>query len=219
MINNYIEDLYINYQSHFVNDSEELEHDKEFGRGRKILIIAPGKSIEIQKEEINQFINENNPFIFSVNFIPASFAIDAVFISNQKRFDRISDVISEESKKVALITTSNITNSKEYSALIVNYSDLLIDNPIISDNAGLMLLNLLNRLSLERVYFAGFDGFSINKTSNYFSSEMNNNVEIEELVKKNEAISNYLSLMEKNMNIHFITSTVYRDDFSESIIK
>ena len=63
----------------------------------------------------------------------------------------------------SLITTSNITNSKEYSSLIVNYSDLLIDNPIISDNAGLMLLNLLNRLSVKNVYFAGFDGFSINK--------------------------------------------------------
>ena len=46
------------------------------------------------------FIKENNPFVFSVNFIPSSFKIDAVFISNQKRFDRISDVISEKSNNV-----------------------------------------------------------------------------------------------------------------------
>ena len=42
---------------------------------------------------------------------------------------------------------------------------------------------------------------------------MNNNVELEELVKKNEAISNYLLSIEKNMNIDFITATVYRDIF------
>ena len=212
----YIEDLYINYQSHFVNDSEDLEKIRKLVWGRTILIIAPGKSIDLQKEEIIRFINENNPYIISVNFIPSSFTVNSVFISNQKRFDRISDIIAEELKKVDLITTSNITNSRESSDFNINYSDLLIDNPIISDNAGLMLLNLLNRLSVESVYFTGFDGFSIDKTSNYVSSDMNNNVELEELVRKNEAIMEYLSSMEKKINIHFITSTVYGDVYPES---
>lgn len=139
--------------------------------------------------------------------------VNAVFISNQKRFDNISDVMTGQSANLSLITTSNITSSKEYSSLIVNYSDLLIDNSIVSDNSGLMLLNLLDRLAIKNVYIAGFDGFSINKANNYFSSDMNNNVELEELVKKNEAISNYLLSIEKNMNIDFITATVYRDIF------
>ena len=204
---------------HFVNDSHSLESIKNLIDKKQILIIAPGKSIETQRDDIHAFIKEYNPFVCSINFIPASYMVNAVFISNQKRFDNISDVMTGQSANLSLITTSNITNSKECSALNVNYSDLLIDNPIISDNAGLMLLNLLNRLSLERVYFTGFDGFSIDKTSNYVSSDMNNNVEIEELVKKNDAIMNYLTLMERKINIHFITSTVYSNDFSESIIK
>ena len=87
--------------------------------------------------------------------------VNAVFISNQKRFDNISDVMTGQSANLSLITTSNITSSKEYSSLIVNYSDLLIDNSIVSDNSGLMLLNLLDRLAIKNVYIAGFDGFSI----------------------------------------------------------
>lgn len=211
----FIEDLYINYQSHFVKDSEDLNLIKEMISGRKILMIAPGKSIETQKEEINDFIKENDPFVFSVNFIPDLYKVDAVFISNKKRFDSISDVITEKS---ALIATSNIINTKEDSSLIINYSDLLIDDPIISDNAGLMLINLLNRLFVRNIFLAGFDGFSTNKSSNYFSADMNNNAELQELVKKNEAISNYLSLIEKKMNIHFITKTVYIDTFIDTIM-
>ena len=164
----FIEDLYINYQNHFVNDSENLEVIKNLIGEKKILIIAPGKSIGIQKNEIHAFIKEHNPFVCCINFIPDLFMVDAVFISNQKRLDSISDVMSRQSQSLFLITTSNITDSKEYSSLIVNYSDLLIDNPIVSDNAGLMLLNLLDRLSIKSVYIAGFDGFSIKKKQLFF---------------------------------------------------
>lgn len=207
----YIEELYIKYQSHYVNDSENLNKIREMISRRKILIIGPGKSIDLQKKEINDFIKINDPFVFSVNFTPQIFRIDAVFISNLKRFRSLSDVNTNTPENTSLITTSNITKSNDYSSLVINYSDLLINNPIIIDNAGLMLINLLNRLSIKSVYLAGFDGFSLNKTTNYFSSDMINNSEIEELVKKNKAISEYLSVINREMDIHFITSTVYRD--------
>jgi len=97
------------------------------------------------------------------------------------------------------------------NSLVVNYSDLLLDNPTISDNAGLMLLNLLNRLSVNKVYLAGFDGFSLDKSTNYYSTELINNIEMEELVKKNEVIRKQLAFLEKNMEINFVTTTIYHD--------
>ena len=135
---NYIEDLYITHQIHLVNDTEDLKRIKELIGDKKVLIIAPGKSIETQKEKIGAFIHETNPFIISINFIPETFHCDAVFISNNKRFESLLDVMNEISLNTTVITTSNITNSKEYPSLNVNYSDLLLDNPFISDNAGLM---------------------------------------------------------------------------------
>lgn len=208
---NYIEDLYINHQMHFVDDSNCLEVIKNLVDKKRILIIAPGKSIETQKDEINSFIEVNNPFVISVNFIPDSFKCDAIFISNLKRFASIADDINENSDNRIIITTSNIITSNEYSALVVNYLDLLIDNPAISDNAGLMLINLLYRISVYNINLAGFDGFSLNKASNYFSTEIINNAEAEDLVKKNEAISDYLNIINKNAEIHFITDSVYSE--------
>ncbi|MCM3765955.1 aldolase catalytic domain-containing protein [Neobacillus niacini] len=215
----FIEDLYINYQSNFVYDADDLHLIKEMISGREILIIGPGKSIELEKEMINNFINRYDPFVCSVNFIPDSYKVDAVFISNLKRFESIADQLTDNVEITALITTSNITKSKEVPSLTINYSDLLINNPVISDNAGLMLINLFHHLSVKSLYLAGFDGFSINKNSNYFSADMNNNAGMENLIKINEEISDYLLLLGRKINIQFITKTVYSDTAIDTIMQ
>jgi len=207
----FIEDLYINHQIHLIDDAENLDALKRLIANQKVLIIAPGKSVETQVEKIREFIKEYNPFIVSVNFNPDTYKSDAIFISNLKRFDGIADTIKEITNNTLLITTSNITKLKVNNSLVVNYSDLLLDNPTISDNAGLMLLNLLNRLSVNKVYLAGFDGFSLDKSTNYYSTELINNIEMEELVKKNEVIRKQLAFLEKNMEINFVTTTIYHD--------
>jgi len=211
----FIDDLYINHQIHLVEDNQNLENLKNLIAGRKILILGPGRTIETEMNKVQDFINENHPFVCSVNFIPEFYQCDAMFISNLKRFESMDDVSRIKSDYTTLIVTSNITNVNESSSLVVNYSDLLVGNPIISDNAGLMLINLLNRLSASSVYLAGFDGFNANKTTNYFSSEMVNNVEFNELIKKNVAIRKQIKLMERNMDIQFITSTVYSDHYED----
>jgi len=207
----FIEDLYINYQHNFVEDTENLEIINTLLGNRKVLIIAPGKTVKTELERIRTFIYSNDPFVISVNFLPDTLNTDAIFISNLKRFDSLSECIREKSNSISLITTSNIPNSNDYFSLVINYSDLLSDNSLISDNSGLMLLNLLNRLSINNVYLAGFDGFHTNKMKNYFSNEMINSTAIEELVKKNDAIKKHLNFIERKMNIHFITSSIYSD--------
>ncbi|NHC43553.1 hypothetical protein G6549_27315 [Bacillus sp. MM2020_1] len=207
----YVEDLYLKYQAYQVDDSNELEAIKNLLGQRKVLILAPGKSIKTNMGKIFSFIKENNPFIFSVNFVPDTIPVNSVFISNLKRFDAISDLILGKLDEKVVITTSNINKSEEFSSFVVNYSDLLFDDPIISDNAGLMLINLLNRLSIKNVYLAGFDGFSLDKSINYFSVDLINNAELKQLVKINDAIRKQLTFIEKNMNIHFVTQTLYND--------
>ncbi|PEL07018.1 aldolase catalytic domain-containing protein [Bacillus sp. AFS017336] len=208
---NYIEDLYISHQMQLVDDTENLKIIGKLIGDKKVIIIAPGKSVEKELEIIKKFIHEEDPFIISVNFIPDAFKCDAIFISNSKRFKSMEDVVKERPLTTSLITTSNITNLKVDSSIVVNYSDLLLDNPVISDNAGLMVINLLNRLFIDNVYLAGFDGFSLNKAKNYYSTDLINHIEMVELVKKNEEIKNYLAFVEKNMEIHFVTSTIYKD--------
>ena len=64
---------------------------------------------------------------------------------------------------------------------------------------------------IDNVFLAGFDGFSLNKSINYFSSDLINHIEMEELVKKNEEIRKYFRFIEKSINIHFVTTTIYHD--------
>ncbi|MFB7138208.1 aldolase catalytic domain-containing protein [Gottfriedia sp. NPDC056225] len=213
----YVEDLYINHQIQFIDDSSNLEKLHQIIFNKKVLIIAPGRSIETEREKIDEFINEHNPYVFSVNFIPEQFEIDAIFMSNIKRFKSMKDSIKEIKNAISIITTSNIPNSIEPESLVVNYSDLLVDKISISDNAGLMLLNLLNRLSVSKIYLAGFDGFTLDKLTNYFSPELINNMEMEELVKKNKDIRKQLLLLEKTMKVNFVTTSIYSD--SNLIIK
>jgi len=207
----YIEDLYINHQMQLVDDTESLKRLRKRIGNKKVLIIAPGKSIEKELANIKTFITEEDPFIISVNFLPCAFNCNAIFISNSKRFKSMEDVIKDLSFATTLITTSNITNLKVDSSIVVNYSDLLLENSLISDNAGLMAINLLNRLFIDHVYLAGFDGFSLNKAKNYYSTDLINHIEMVELVKKNEEIKNYLTNVEKHMGIHYVTSTIYKD--------
>lgn len=214
-----LEDLYINYQSNLIDDFHTFEELREMVQNRDILVLAPGTSIENEKEGVQAFIRNKNPFVISVNFIPQYFGVDAVFISNSKRFERVEDTLRQKNKAMSIITTSNINVTDKYATLQVNYSDLLNENPTIADNAALMLLKLLRRLSVKSVYFAGLDGFTINQSTNYFAPNLNTNAKPEELVKINDAIRQYLSFMENKMNIHFITSTVYRDTLEEKVMK
>jgi 4-hydroxy 2-oxovalerate aldolase len=207
-----IEDLYIRYQMHHVDDTGTIESIKQLvGKKRKILILAPGASIDLQKEELMNFINIHNPFVISVNFVPGNIDVDAVFISNSKRFGKLTDYISEMSINIPIITTSNISDDSNFSTYMVNYSDLLNQYSLISDNAGLMLINLLNRISFNSIYLAGFDGFNLNRDKNYFSDELSYSFEKEELIKKNEAIRKYFVSLKKYLEINFVTESIYSE--------
>ncbi|MCU9612315.1 aldolase catalytic domain-containing protein [Caldibacillus lycopersici] len=205
----YIEDLYISYQEKYVDDSENLECLRNLLDGRDILVLSPGKSLAREKDTVRNFIKLKNPFVISVNFLPEDINVDAVFISNLKRFEQWKETLENSPETTLYILTSNLLTLKKQSSIIVNYSNLLISSVTISDNAGMMLLNLLNSLSITTIFLAGFDGFSVDKTENYIHDELINNVEKEALLNKNEAISNYISSLRKDMEIHFLTSTIY----------
>ncbi|MGV3466001.1 MAG: aldolase catalytic domain-containing protein [Heyndrickxia sp.] len=204
----FVEELYINYQIQWIDDSVTIEKMRSLTGNKQVLILGAGKSIVTEKEKIDQFIFENDPYVISVNFIPEMFNCDATFISNNKRFNRILEIKNKKQQDMNIIYTSNI-KQMEKSGLIVNYTDLLVDDPMISDNAGLMLLNLLNRLSIRTVYLAGFDGFSKERTENYFTADLVNSAETENLIRKNEAIQKQLRLLDQRINILFVTDSIY----------
>jgi 4-hydroxy 2-oxovalerate aldolase len=201
-----IENIYIAYQNRAIDDEESLTKLSERFKNKSILVIAPGRSIIEEQSAIEDFIYRVKPVIISVNFGYTNIKADYIFISNAKRYEAF---YADNNEFTNLILTSNIQTGAKECDLVVNYAGLLNDNPSISDNAGMMLLKLLVHLNVDKIYLAGFDGFSENKSTNYFSNEMINNVDFEELSIKNQSIKTYIGILKQQSDIQFITKSIY----------
>lgn len=197
-----ISELYRNYQQHNIDDSEVLQKIKNMCRGRKILILAPGKSLATYAAQINSFIETNSPVIFAINHIPENFSYDMVFISNLKRFKGLDDAVEQLGDR--LLCTSNIAVNQA-----VNYASYLNEEDIISDNAGLMLINVLKKADVHDLYLAGFDGFQVSGDGNYFDGRLNLNIQYQKREEMNHAIIGYFAKLKRNMNVNFLTPTIY----------
>ncbi|WP_252228859.1 MULTISPECIES: aldolase catalytic domain-containing protein [unclassified Clostridium] len=204
---NYIEELYIENQKSYINDNESLNKLKEKINNRNILILGPGKSVNKNITRINYFLKENNLFSFSVNFISNKIKTDALFISNLKRLEGISDILIN-AQFDSIVITSNLNVEENLKYMKVNYSDLLLDNPTIVDNSGLMLINLLKKLNVKNVFVAGFDGFNEGE-NNYIDNDLELFKTKENMLNLNNAIRGGFKDLNKEIDITFITESIY----------
>ena len=204
-----IQEIYILNQDHFVDDQYSLLKIKEHIKGREILLLAPGKSLKNEKDVIDDFILKNDPIIISVNFIPEIYKCNFVFFSNIKRFDTAFEDMKNSDFHPSVIVTSNITTCENNNYFIVNYSKLLNDQSNIEDNAGLMLINLLDGLTVKKINLAGFDGFSVNKLDHFFLDTFINNIDIETLNEINDAIKDKLFNLSQHIDFNFVTKSIY----------
>ncbi len=205
----YIDELYIEFQKHSIDDSLCIEKIKGEIGNRNVVIIAPGKSILDKKEDIIKYCDENNSIIISVNFICNFIESDYIFVSNQKRVKTVKELERYNAGFAKIIITSNLLNTGFDETNVINYTDYLTENPIISDNAGLILLHFLTKIGVSQVSLAGFDGFSINGLDNYFDTEFTNSTEYENLIEKTNAIAEEIKKLSRKMNIKFLTKSRY----------
>lgn len=205
----YIENIYKNYMNHHVDDNINLKIIKEKIGNKKVLLLAPGKSLKFLGKEIDNLIIKQKYCVISVNFIPKDIDVDIMFISNMRRFKNLYELKNTADKEITVIATSNITTESEDNFLVVDYNTYTNEEEIIYDNAGLMCINLLNKLGINEILLAGFDGFSTNIKDNYLEENMFVDVAEERLQAMNIAISNKLQQLSNQMNIEFLKSSLY----------
>ena len=201
---NIIFNLYTTYLSNKYDDKLSKQKLIKDINSKNILLIAPGQSISREKTKIDAYIKKYNPYIISINFIPESIETDAVFFSNIKRFNTAN---FDKNKKV--LFTSNINlNKKNTNYYEFNYSSYLNDIDLVSDNAALMLMNILKDINVDKISIAGFDGYELNRDKNYYDINLKPDMDNKTLIKMNNNISKYLST--SDLKINFLTSTNYR---------
>lgn len=200
-----VEELYVSYQGSYVDDTETISKLEKELLEKNILILAPGKTIKTHRASIEQFIENNNSTIISVNFVPPDYKADYGFFSNIKRYKQFSDSI--KNCKTQIITTSNIKQSN--STYTVNYGSLRNNTKNVEDNVTLMLLRLLIKLGIKKVYVAGCDGYEPVITDNYADKDMSINTVKNYAEEINGGISSEIKKLGTNISIKFITPTKY----------
>lgn len=200
-----IESLYLNYQNIKIDDSEALHCLREQFKGKNILILASGKSLIDEKNKIDEFIRDKQPYIISVNFVDENIGINSCFVSNHKR---IQDILVKR-KNIDLIASSNLNLQEKENCRYVDYISCINSDERVYDNAGLMLIKLLIRCDVKEVTLAGFDGFSQKTEENYYDNELKLHLNEEDILEKQERFKRQLEDMGKEIKIKFLTSSNY----------
>lgn len=201
----YIEKAYTEYQSKFIDDIKSINLLKKEFNKRNILVLGPGRSVELEKSKIKNFIEKNNPLVISVNFIPKSYEVDYIFLSNSKRYMSLFDT---DMGKCSIILTSNISDYLCKADYTLNYESLLMDDVNKNDNPLLLLFSLLLKINKKEVFLAGFDGYRKDGL-NYYDSYHNLVIDNEGSLKENVVLKESIKKFSKLIKLNFITETLY----------
>ena len=201
----YIQQVYREFMECNVEDSQEIDELKRMLCGKKIVLMAPGKSLQENKTVIEDYRNKGF-FLISINTIYKPIKPDMLFISNMRRFQSLNP---GDADGIPIVLTSNILHEKDERYFVINYSDYLNENHDVMDNAGLMCLNLLERLEAGEVVLAGFDGFQTHGEKNFVNSEMDTLFDEERLIDMNTAIKKRIEQLKTRLNISFIGDSIY----------
>ncbi len=209
----YMERLYREYQKRDINDTSDVEKLGERLREKQILLLGPGRSMQLQKSEIQAFIAKNKPIVITINYQPNDFYTDYIFVSNSKRYvglaKRLQNTVPDG---VEIIATSNVTKTSGRFDYTIDYSSLVDMDFEIIDSSLLMLMRLLMKLNVKKVFLAGFDGYSSTKGANYFNIAMEYEFVKDYADKLNEYTGRTLRTMSEKIGIEFVTESKYSKD-------
>lgn len=206
---NYIEDLYVEYQSCECDDSDDLNNLSHNLSGKKILLLGPGQTIQSEETIIREFIDNNNPVVISTNFIPGAFHVEYVFVSNSRRYIHILNDLKEyKNRETKVIATSNVTEAQGAFDFVLNNAALLDLEGSVTDHSFVMLLRALLRVGVADVSCAGFDGYS-EDDENYYKPDMEYWFSRRKAKEFNKYVIDELSSMKDRLKVTFITTTKY----------
>ena len=198
-----IERLYIEYNNGKTNDDESIRMLRQEMEGREVLVIVPGHTITEYKEEIDSFVQENDPIIISVNFY-SEYKGSYVFWGNKKRFH----MEDERNNSYRNIICSNV-HEQMPGLCVVNFYSLINKGYKYFDNSTIMLLNLLRKVNVKKIMLAGFDGFDENLKGNFVDESFHNDRHIGIFKEINQELEqmlgNYVSTVENECKIAFLT--------------
>lgn len=210
----YIEELYMEYQSRECNDDEALRELSAKWRDQEILVLGPGANLLRQQDRVHRYIEEKDPVVITINYLPEEFHTDYVFLTNSRRYMQLITRLAllaengQWKKDFRTVATSNIPKVSENFDYILNYNSLIDRNAEYMDNSFVMLLHVMAETGVRRIACAGFDGYST-KAENYFNSEMDYRIAKEKFHGLNEYVAKNLRDLKGTLEVEFVTDSRY----------
>lgn len=211
----YADELYYSYLSRNISSNECYDRLKTIIGNKNVLLLGPGKTIKDNLDNIIELSSQKNIyFTISVNSI-FPFVVDAAFISNRKRYKDIDPDLN-----CCYLLTSNIDDCNNLQNKIVfDYGDVLAKELQITDNALLLILNILKKAGISNVTLAGFDGYSHKQSQNYYDNKLLYLIDKTKVYELNKMLTDYISLYSNDLKLSFITETRYCKENTKCLIK
>lgn len=198
----YAEELYRQYnESKTVDDSEVVRELAAEFRGKRILLVAPGKSVADSMDEIKDMAAQDDVISIGLNNY---LGFDYILTT---RDDIYSQAVSDGKK---LIVPSNISKGGRGNVKILDYKKWIEVDDRTHDSSSVIALNLLQACGVKEILLAGFDGFSVNINENYYDGNLRRPVNAEQAERRNKYYKNFISqIANTGIKISFVTPSKY----------
>lgn len=208
-----LENKYLENQNRTIEDTETLRILRDALKDKKVLLLAPGKSLDSQKKKIKIFIEAENPKIVAVNAIHPEYACDYVFFTNTVRYEYAKIAYPKQFEQTTKILLSNIKTDCDVNELIINFNLVIKRGWEHFDNAVILCFRMLNKIGIPQIYIAGFDGFKTSYNESYFDSDLptlNPDNKWEELNEEiRDMFLDFRRSTEQTMEIVFLTESIF----------
>ena len=199
---NYAEELYLKYNAEKnIDDTQTISELKKKFENKKVLMIAPGKSILHKRNDIECLINDKD--VISVSLNNFEFSTDYYLIT---RADMLDDAINYNKN---VIVPSNIHTDSSENINVINYKNWIVKEDKTYDSSGVIGLNLIKDMNPKEINLAGFDGFSSNINENYYKKEMRKPVSEEQADNRNKFYKRYIESVGNKVPVSFVTPSMY----------
>ena len=210
-----LEEKYVENQNRIVDDESVLTELRKNLQDKTVLLLAPGKSIDSNFDEIQSFIKKSQPAVIGVNAINARYDYDYIFFANSTRYKYAADVYDEQFIETEKILLSNIKSKADSGEYIVNFNRAIKRGWEHFDNAMICCLRLMNKLNVKNIALAGFDGFKENYSESYADAalpSLNPKKNWDELNEEIKSMFTDFALSVKDkIKITFLTESLFNE--------
>ena len=203
---NYAEELWRSYnENKQVDDTSVVSELKTALAGKRVLLVAPGKSIAAHKEKIDEIIKEQDVVSIGLN-LTEPFEVDYMMTTRQDVYE------TAVAAGKTVITTSNVSKGARGKIKILNYKNWIeISDGRTHDSSSVITLNLLKSCDVKEILLAGFDGFMVNINENYSDPNLRRPVSVEQVERRNAYYKRFIGeIAETGMTVTFVTPSKYQ---------